>query len=249
MTVGIDLVFWVRALRAEANGDVQEAAALAGTAWSMSAQWPHLFTRAFVAPDVVRLLRTSDETAARSVVECMEEGVRLAPSYPVIAAGALRCRGLLDDDPEPLVAAVDTYSRTSRVLERALCAEDAAASLARSGRGDEAIAQLGDALGAYEAIGLTRFATRTQASLRALGVRRRRGATPTKARIGWESLSPTEHEVVALVVEGLTNKGIAERLFISRRTVETHLAHVFVKLGVTNRAHVAAIAAARPGGT
>ena len=96
---------------------------------------------------------------------------------------------------------------------------------------------------------LTRFATRTQATLRTLGVRRRRRATPTKTRIGWESLSPTEHEVVALVVEGLTNKGIGERLFISRRTVETHLAHVFVKLGVTNRAHVAAQAVARLGRT
>ena len=57
MTIGIDLVFWARALRAEANGDVQQAAELAATAWSMSAHWPHLFTRAFVAPDVVRLLR------------------------------------------------------------------------------------------------------------------------------------------------------------------------------------------------
>ena len=81
----------------------------------MSAHWPHLFTRAFVAPDVVRLLRTSDEAAARSVVECMEDGVRLAPSYPAIAASALRCRGLLDDDPDTLVAAVDAYSRTERV--------------------------------------------------------------------------------------------------------------------------------------
>jgi class 3 adenylate cyclase/DNA-binding CsgD family transcriptional regulator len=249
LTMGIDLVFWARALRAEANGDRQQATELAATAWSMSAHWPHLFTRAFVAPDVVRLLRDIDEGAASSVVACVEEGARLAPSYPAIAAGALRCRGLLDDDPDTLVAAVGTYSRTERVLERALCLEEAGASLSRAGRSDEAIAQLGDALNAYEAMRLTRFATRTQATLRTLGVRRRRPATPTPTRIGWESLSPTEHEVVALVVEGLTNKGIGERLFISRRTVETHLAHVFVKLGVTNRAHVAAQAVARLGRT
>jgi class 3 adenylate cyclase/ATP/maltotriose-dependent transcriptional regulator MalT len=249
VTIGIDLVFWARALRAEANGDVQQAADLAATAWSISAHLPHLFTRAFVAPDVVRLVRSSDHVAASSVVECMQEGALLAPSHPSIAAGALRCRGLLDDDPDTLVAAVGTYSRTERVLERALCVEEAGASLSRAGRSDEAIAHLGDALNAYEAMRLTRFATRTQATLRTLGVRRRRPATPTSTRIGWESLSPTEHEVVALVVEGLTNKGIGERLFISRRTVETHLAHVFVKLGVTNRAHVAAQAVARLGRT
>jgi DNA-binding CsgD family transcriptional regulator len=237
----------VRGLRAEAEGDVQQAGALAAAAWSMTAHMPHLVTRAFVAPDVVRLLRTSDVAVARDVVACMEEGVRLAPSYPAIVAGALRCRGLLDDDPDALLAAVDTYSRTERVLERALCKEDAGTSLARAGRGDEAIAQLDDALSSYEAMRFVRFTTRTQATLRTLGVLRRRRVTPTQARIGWESLSPSEHKVVALVVEGLTNKGIAERLFISRRTVETHLAHVFLKLGVTNRAHVAAQAAARLG--
>jgi DNA-binding CsgD family transcriptional regulator len=154
---------------------------------------------------------------------------------------------LVDDDPDLLLAAVDTYARTERVLERALCSEEAGASLARGRRNDEAIVLLGGALNACEAMGLTRCATRTQAVLRTLGVRRRPRTTPAQTRIGWESLSPSEHRVVALVAEGLTNKGIGERLFISRRTVETHLAHVFVKLGVNNRAQVAAQAASRPG--
>jgi predicted ATPase/class 3 adenylate cyclase/DNA-binding CsgD family transcriptional regulator len=62
---------------------------------------------------------------------------------------------------------------------------------------------------------------------------------------GWESLSPAEVRVVQLVAEGLTNPQIGERLFISRRTVQAHLSHVFAKLGVASRAQLAAQAARR----
>jgi predicted ATPase/class 3 adenylate cyclase/DNA-binding CsgD family transcriptional regulator len=62
---------------------------------------------------------------------------------------------------------------------------------------------------------------------------------------GWDSLTPTEVQVVELVAQGLTNPQIGERLFISRRTVQTHLAHAFAKLGVSTRAEVAVVAAER----
>ncbi len=66
-----------------------------------------------------------------------------------------------------------------------------------------------------------------------------------RAAFGWESLTPTEIQVVELVTTGLTNPQIAERLFISRATVKTHLVHVYEKLGISNRSELAAQSAAR----
>lgn len=74
--------------------------------------------------------------------------------------------------------------------------------------------------------------------------RRRRGARKRPGH-GWQSLTPTELKVVELVAEGLTNPQIGERLFISRRTVQSHLAHVFTKVGLSTRAEAAAQVARR----
>jgi predicted ATPase/class 3 adenylate cyclase/DNA-binding CsgD family transcriptional regulator len=60
---------------------------------------------------------------------------------------------------------------------------------------------------------------------------------------GWESLTPAELDVVRLVGEGLANKDIATRLVVSPRTVETHLGHVYTKLGLASRVQLAQEAA------
>ena len=74
----------------------------------------------------------------------------------------------------------------------------------------------------------------------------RRGAYK-RPETGWESLTPSELEVVRLAAEGLTNPEIGQRLFISRRTVQTHLAHAFRKLDLSSRVELAAEAVRRGG--
>jgi DNA-binding CsgD family transcriptional regulator len=64
---------------------------------------------------------------------------------------------------------------------------------------------------------------------------------------GWASLTPTELQVVKLVAEGLSNPQIAEKMFISRRTVTTHLTHIFAMLGLGSRSELAAEAVRRAG--
>ena len=71
--------------------------------------------------------------------------------------------------------------------------------------------------------------------------RRRRPAA------GWTGLTPTELRVASAVADGLSNPQIAERMFISRRTVASHLTSIFRKLGVSSRAELAAVAARREG--
>ena len=63
--------------------------------------------------------------------------------------------------------------------------------------------------------------------------------------LGWDSLTPTETQVVEQVALGLTNQQVAEKLLMSRATVKTHLVHVFTKLALTNRAELTAVAVRR----
>jgi len=67
-------------------------------------------------------------------------------------------------------------------------------------------------------------------------------ARPRRPITGWEALTDAERRVAGLVGEGLANRDVAERLYLSRYTVETHLKHVFAKLGVSSRAELAALA-------
>jgi DNA-binding NarL/FixJ family response regulator len=68
-----------------------------------------------------------------------------------------------------------------------------------------------------------------------------------RERDSLDELTPQELQIVQMVVQGLTNGVIAERLYLSRRTVESHLYRVFPKLGVTSRAQLASVVAHRPG--
>ena len=69
----------------------------------------------------------------------------------------------------------------------------------------------------------------------ALALRGRGPRDPDRPSLGWASLSPTEVRIVDLAAEGLTNREIGERMFISDRTVQSYLTRVFRKLGVRSR--------------
>jgi pimeloyl-ACP methyl ester carboxylesterase/DNA-binding CsgD family transcriptional regulator len=70
-----------------------------------------------------------------------------------------------------------------------------------------------------------------------------RTSVPRTHRVGWPALTEAEWRVVTLAAQGHSNADIADRLFLSRYTVETHLKHVFAKLGLRSRAELAAVAA------
>ncbi len=63
---------------------------------------------------------------------------------------------------------------------------------------------------------------------------------------GWERATPAEREVVRHVVQGLSNRETGERLFVSARTVETHLSHVYAKLGISSRVELTGVVLRNP---
>ncbi len=78
--------------------------------------------------------------------------------------------------------------------------------------------------------------------------KRPRASLPRGHPVGWPALTEGEWRVVALAAQGHTNAEIADQLFLSRYTVETHLKHVFAKLGLRSRAELAAVAASASSG-
>ncbi len=113
-------------------------------------------------------------------------------------------------------------------------------ALALAGRRNDAILQLAHAEAELSACGAVRYADEAARELRRLGRRVPRKGRSEASALG---LSRREFEVAKLVASGKTNREIAAGLFISERTIESHLSSVFSKLGVSSRA---AVAAARP---
>jgi DNA-binding CsgD family transcriptional regulator len=105
--------------------------------------------------------------------------------------------------------------------------------LRRHRRMTESRAPLREAVATFDALGLLRYAVRARRELRASGETVRRRVPGT-----WAQLSPQELQIAQLAAEGLSNREIGERLYLSHRTVESHLYRLFPKLGVTSRAQL-----------
>jgi DNA-binding CsgD family transcriptional regulator len=236
---------WARALLLEAEGAAGEAYASLAGCWELCERSGFAIEYPVLGADLVRLALAAGERAVAEQAAAAVAEVAAGNDVASLTGAFLRCQGLVTDDPEVLRAAVDAYRRASRPLELALAAEDAAAALARRGRTEAAVPLLRQALELHERLDAARGVARVEASLRSQGVRRGRRGPRKRPQLGWESLTPTERQVVDLVVEGLSNPQIGERLFVSPRTVQTHVAHVFTKLQVSSRAQLAAQATRR----
>ncbi|WP_204040101.1 ATP-binding protein [Acrocarpospora phusangensis] len=105
--------------------------------------------------------------------------------------------------------------------------------LRRNRRGAESRTPLREAGRIFDALGLLCFADRARRELRASGERARR-----RVPAAWAELSPQELQIAQLAAEGLSNRDIGERLYLSHRTVSTHLHRLFPKLGITSRAQL-----------
>jgi DNA-binding CsgD family transcriptional regulator len=127
-------------------------------------------------------------------------------------------------------------------LEHARARHDLGALLRREGRRSEARDELRLALDLADRCGAGELAGRVREELRQAGARPRRAAMS-----GPESLTPSERRVAELAARGLTNREIAETLWVSRKTVEVHLGHAYGKLGIRSRAELPAALGDRAG--
>jgi DNA-binding CsgD family transcriptional regulator/tetratricopeptide (TPR) repeat protein len=234
-----DWVLWIRGLLADASGKKDPALALVWEAWHRSSEKGNVSALPQLGPDVVRLCLHAGEFARAESVAAAVEGLVAGAGSPVVTAAALRCRGLLAGDPEALRKAARISEDAGRPFEAARAGEEAAVLMAQRGQAGEARSCLDAALRQYSALRASYDIGRVDARLRELGVRRGRQGSRGRPRHGWAALTDTERSVAALVAEGLSNPQIAERLFLSRHTVHTHVSHIFAKLGVNSRVELA----------
>jgi DNA-binding NarL/FixJ family response regulator len=232
--MGANWVLWTKALLREAEGRPAEAAEAAGSAWATCPGLRFLHTNWMYPVDVLRLvLLGRDDGTAHAIVEETEAAAARTGTASA-AGGALRCRALVDADPDVAVAAVSAYQDARRPVERALAQAQAAVALADAGRVDDARPHFRAAVDTFDALDLRYEENGLRSAMRRHGIRWRR-PRPRRPTTGWHALTPTEQQVAELVAQGLTNPDIAARLFVSRYTVEGHLKQVFAKLGITSR--------------
>jgi DNA-binding CsgD family transcriptional regulator/tetratricopeptide (TPR) repeat protein len=245
---GTDILIWSSALLREAEGSSDEALAMLEALWEGTEKFRFLFsTWRFIWPDLTRLaLDAGREDLVPDLVRWAVEGGRRAPSVASAIGASRRIRGLGLGDADFARGAVDAYRDSPRLSEWAGACEDAATVLIDAGEAGE-VAYLEEAERLFEGLGASRDLERVRLTLRSRGVRRGVRGQRRRATHGWDALTATELRVVEQVTEGLTNARIGEVLFISPRTVQTHLRNVFDKLNVSSRAELAAFAARRDG--
>jgi DNA-binding NarL/FixJ family response regulator len=237
---------WLLAMVADAEGDQERAARPGEQELDPLALGPLPGTspRTYAdTADLTRILvragRPGD--AARAVGRLADFAAR-HPGFPFVDSAAAHARAVLDGDPDAALRAVELSAADPRPLVRAAVLADAGELLPPQ-RAAEAVPLLEAALAAYAAAGAGRDAARVRSLLRARGLRPSSGG-PRSSR-EWPDLTESEFAVATLVARGATNREVADRLYLSPYTVNSHLRHVFAKLGIRSRVELARLAAER----
>jgi DNA-binding NarL/FixJ family response regulator len=185
----------------------------------------------------VSLARLGDRNRAAALAD---EEVELARGWGAQRAigVAVRAAGMICDGEqgiELLRQAAEILESSPAPLEHARALTELGAALRRAGHRSEARQQLRSALDLAHRLGGTSVANRARDELTIAGARPRRAATR-----GRDALTPSELRVAQLAAAGRTNREIAESLFLTLRTIETHLTSSYAKLGITSRRQLTA---------
>jgi DNA-binding CsgD family transcriptional regulator len=233
LQLGSDWWFWTRGVVDAAAGELEGSLGLFELVATVGAGVGSTSSVALVAPDAARaaiVLGTPDRAMAL---------VALAPPDSVNAAPLTArldwARALLSHDLDAL-ARVSVDLAVARPFEAAQALHDLAIAAAPSDP-DRARDAAKAAFVGYERSRADWSAARLRADLREHGIRFR-ATGGRRERIGWGAVTATERMVIDLVVAGHTNAEIAGRLVMSRRTVESHLVHVYDKVGIRSRAEL-----------
>jgi DNA-binding CsgD family transcriptional regulator len=192
---------------------------------------------AFLAPDVTRIaLARMDRQLAGRIGDdvpalCPPEVSRLV--LAVLAA-----------DPDAIESAAAELAGAGRLAAESFAREELACAAAAGGDRARAVAAREAALAGYRRMGAVPDRDRALARMRALGVRRGSREAHRDTDHGWASLTAAEIRIAALVREGLTNREIGTRLFVSPRTVQVHVSHILQKTGLRSRVEIASSAIA-----
>jgi DNA-binding CsgD family transcriptional regulator len=211
---------------------------LIGGGWR--ARYLELLTRSYLAAG----RRDEAEQAAAAAQACAEAvGLPMAGAMATLAAAALDLdAGQPSVAAERALTAAAALEEVGNVFDGATSRLLAGQALAKAGDREAAVTQLELAAAAFESFGSHRYALHAERELRKLGRSLHRRTRPGKADgSGVDSLTERELQIARLVVDRKTNPQIAAELFLSSKTVETHLRNTFRKLGVATRVEVARV--------
>lgn len=196
--------------------------------------------------DEIELLRIALAVGDNELLQHVADAVqrRSAQNREVrsLQAVAAHTTGLVNRSWRDLADAARLYDNGGRPLALASALEDLGNVATQVGGTQDGIEAFNRALAIYAGAGATWDAGRIRARLRSLGVRRRL-VSARRVESGWKALTDSELAVARLVAQGLSNREVAERLFVSPHTVGAHLRHVFTKLSVSSRVELARVTA------